>query len=259
MTSKINKILFIYFLLILAGCSKKSSIEPETSSTKLNDKKINNLNSDSLSTIQNNNFFKLEKSMQDIQNEMQILKNKVMNYEYTPKQQDNYTEKLKLLIDSPPATHRISMKNGSIINGIIEEDKIDIILISTEVGKLRLNKSNILGIENIILPIPELLFIGNGQEEISNSYRLFTGKVMNQGNRRADFVRIIYNLWTDDTQLAATDSTFINGSQFIYRSGIITDTVLEPNESARFNFKVSVPDSVSVSYVTREIRWEMFD
>ena len=52
---------------------------------------------------------------------MKILKNKVMNYEYSPNDH-NYTEKLKSLIDSPPPSHRISLKNGSIIDGTIEQD-----------------------------------------------------------------------------------------------------------------------------------------
>jgi hypothetical protein len=265
MIKNIYLFILIFCLLLNYSCSKKSNISPD----KLSEKSINNiLSNDSLKTIQNptsidsinsnNQFFELEQSMKEIQNELQILKNQVMNYEYNPNG-ENYTEKLKSLIDKPPHSHRISLINGSIIDGTIEEDQIDFILINTEVGKLTLNKSNILGIEDLILPIPNLVFIGHGKEEIFTSYREFSGKIMNQGNRRADFVRIIYNLWNEKTQLAATDSTFLDGSQFIYSSGIITDTVLEPNESARFSLKISVPDSISISYVTRDIRWEMFD
>ena len=260
MIKQSNKILIIISLLLCFGCGKKTAIEPEPASGSLKDGMgTNNIYSDSLSTIQNNNFFELEQSMADVQKEIQILKNKVMNYEYSPSDGDNYTEKLKSLIDSPPPSHRISLKNGSVIEGTIEEDKLGFILVDTEVGKLTLNKSDILGIEDIILPLPKLVFIGHGKEEVLGSHTEFSGKVMNQGNRRADFVRIIYNLWTEKTQLAVTDSAFLDGSQYIYRSGIITDTVLEPNESARFSLKISVPDSISVSYVTRDIRWEMFD
>ena len=82
---------------------------------------------------------------------------------------------------------------------------------------------------------------------------------MNQGHRRGDFIRVIYNLWGENTQLLGSDSTFIEGSQIIYRSGIVTDTVLEPNQSAQFSVTVAVPDSISVTYVTRDVRWEMFD
>ena len=80
---------------------------------------------------------------------------------------------------------------------------------------------------------------------------------MNQGNRRGDFVRVIYSLWGENTQLLGSDSTFIEGSQIIYKSGIVTDSVLEPNQSAQFSLKVAVPDSISVTYITRDVRWEI--
>ncbi|SVA71000.1 uncharacterized protein METZ01_LOCUS123854 [marine metagenome] len=196
--------------------------------------------------------------MEDIQKEVEMLRNKVMDYEYKPPDSD-YTKQLKALIDNPPPAHKISLKNGSIIEGTIEKDKVEYLLVNTEVGLLTLNKSEILGIEDLILPTPELVFIGHGQEEAFESFRLFSGKVMNQGNRRGDFVRVIYSLWGENTQLLGSDSTFIEGSQIIYRSGIVTDSVLEPNQSAQFSLKVAVPDSISVTYVTRDVRWEMFD
>jgi hypothetical protein len=196
--------------------------------------------------------------MEDIQKEVEMLRNKVMDYGYKPPDSD-YTKQLKALIDNPPPAHKISLKNGSIIEGTIEKDKVEYLLVNTEVGLLTLNKSEILGIEDLILPTPELVFIGHGQEEAFESFRLFSGKVMNQGNRRGDFVRVIYSLWGENTQLLGSDSTFIEGSQIIYRSGIVTDSVLEPNQSAQFSLKVAVPDSISVTYVTRDVRWEMFD
>ena len=110
-----------------------------------------------------------------------------------------------------------------------------------------------------MLPVPDVVFIGHGQEEIFENYRLFTGKVLNQGSRRGDFVRVIYNLWADDTQLITSDSTFVEGTQIIYHSGIVTDTVLEPNQSAKFKIKVYVETSMPVAYVTRKVRWELYD
>ena len=196
--------------------------------------------------------------MEDIQKEVEMLRNKVMNYEYKSPDSD-YTKQLKALIDNPPPAHKILLENGSIIEGTIEKDKIEYLLVNTELGLLTLNKSEILGIEDLILPTPELVFIGHGQEEVFESFRLFSGKVMNQGSRRGDFVRVIYSLWGENTQFLSSDSIFIDGSQIVYRSGIVTDSVLEPNQSAQFSLKVTIPDSISVSYVTRDVRWEMFD
>ena len=240
------------------GCGGKKSAYPDPQIETPIQTEITNIFTDSVAVVQSNKFFELEQSMEDIQKEVEMLRNKVMDYEYKPPDSD-YTKQLKALIDNPPPAHKISLKNGSIIEGTIEKDKVEYLLVNTEVGLLTLNKSEILGIEDLILPTPELVFIGHGQEEAFESFRLFSGKVMNQGNRRGDFVRVIYSLWGENTQLLGSDSTFIEGSQIIYRSGIVTDSVLEPNQSAQFSLKVTVPDSISVSYVTRDVRWEMFD
>ena len=240
------------------GCGGKKSADPDPQIETPIQTEITNIFTDSVAVVQSNKFFELEQSMGDIQKEIEILRYKVMDYEYKPPDSD-YTKQLKALIDNPPPAHKISLKNGSIIEGTIEKDKVEYLLVNTEVGLLTLNKSEILGIEDLILPTPELVFIGHGQEEEFESFRLFSGKVMNQGTRRGDFVRVIYSLWGENTQLLGSDSTFIEGSQIIYRSGIVTDSVLEPNQSAQFSLKVAVPDSISVTYVTRDVRWEMFD
>ena len=240
------------------GCGGKKSADPDPQDETPIQTEITNIFTDSIAVVQSNKFFELEQSMEDIQKEVEMLRNKVMNYGYKLPDSD-YTKQLKALIDNPPPAHKISLKNGSIIEGTIEKDKVEYLLVNTEVGLLTLNKSEILGIEDLILPTPELVFIGHGQEEAFESFRLFSGKVMNQGNRRGDFVRVIYSLWGENTQLLGSDSTFIEGSQIIYRSGIVTDSVLEPNQSAQFSLKVAVPDSISVTYVTRDVRWEMFD
>ena len=250
------------FILVISifqfGCGGKKSADPDPQIETPIQTEITNIFTDSVAVVQSNKFFELEQSMEDIQKEVEMLRNKVMDYEYKPPDSD-YTKQLKALIDNPPPAHKISLKNGSIIEGTIEKDKVEYLLVNTEVGLLTLNKSEILGIEDLILPTPELVFIGHGQEEAFESFRLFSGKVMNQGNRRGDFVRVIYNLWGENTQLLGSDSTFIEGSQIIYRSGIVTDSVLEPNQSAQFSLKVAVPDTISVTYVTRDVRWEMFD
>ena len=240
------------------GCGGKKSADPDPQIETPIQTEITNIFTDSVAVVQSNKFFELEQSMEDIQKEVEMLRNKVMDYEYKPPDSD-YTKQLKALIDNPPPAHKISLKNGSIIEGTIEKDKVEYLLVNTEVGLLTLNQSEILGIEDLILPTPELVFIGHGQEEAFESFRLFSGKVMNQGSRRGDFVRVIYSLWGENTQLLGSDSTFIEGSQIIYRSGIVTDSVLEPNQSAQFSLKVAVPDSISVTYVTRDVRWEMFD
>ena len=244
--------------LFIIGCGGKKNPDPDQTESKTQQTDIPNVFADSVKVVQTEKFYELEKSVEDIQKEVEVLRTRVMKYEYKPSE-TNYTKQLKELIKKPPPAHKISLKNGSIIEGSIEKDKLDYLLVNTNLGKLTINKSEIEDIDDLILPTPKVVFIGHGQEEIFGTYRLFTGKVMNQGSRRGDFVRVIYNLWGEDTQLISADSSFVEGTQVIYRSGIVTDTVLEPNQSAQFKVQISIADSITVTYITRDVRWALFD
>ena len=203
-------------------------------------------------------FYELEESIEDIQKQMEQLKARVAEYENKPTE-TNYTEKLKKLIDQPHPAHKITLNNGSIIEGTIEKDRLEDIMVNTKVGKLTIKKKEIEFIQDLILPIPHIIFIGHGQEQIFDAYRLFTGKILNQGSLRGDFVRVIYQLWGEDTQLISSDSSFISGSHIMYKSGVITDSVLESNQSARFSVKVDNNGEIPVSYVTRDVHWSLYD
>ena len=126
-------------------------------------------------------------------------------------------------------------------------------------GSLTIEKKEIDYIEDLVFPEPQIVFIGHGQEQVFDSYHLFTGKVLNQGGLRGDFVRVIYQLWGEDTQMISSDSAFVAGTQVMYKSGIITDTALEPNQSAHFSVKVPINIEIPISYVTREIHWLLYD
>ena len=45
----------------------------------------------------------------------------------------------------------------------------------------------------------------------------------------------------------------------MYKSGIITDTALDPNQSAHFSVQVPVNFEIPISYVTREVHWLLYD
>ena len=203
-------------------------------------------------------FYEVEESIQDIKRQIVQLQAQVMAYG-NGSPATNYTERLKELIDEHPPTHKITLKNGSIIDGTIEKDQVENIMVKTKVGKLSIEKKEIEFIQDLILPIPNVVFIGHGKEQIFDSYHLFTGKVQNQGNRRGDFVRIIYQLWGENTQIIKSDSAFVSGTQVIYKSGIVTDTALEPNQSAYFSVQVPIDGAIPVSYVTRQVRWLLYD
>ncbi len=247
-----------FLMLFNFGCSSKKNPAPDIEENISKKSIVTEIFADSTEVINSVQFYQLEESVEDIQMEIDRLRTQVMEYEYKSPE-TNYTKQLKELIDKPPHSHKITLKNGSIIEGSIEKDKLDYLLIKTDLGKLTISKSDIEGIEDLVLPMPEVVFIGHGQEEVFATHHLFTGKVMNQGSRRGDFVRVIYNLWGENTQLIRSDSSFVEGTQIIYRSGIVTDTVLEPNQSAQFRVEIPLSDSIQVAYITRDVRWALFD
>ena len=203
-------------------------------------------------------FYELEESIEDIQRQIVLLQIRVSEYE-NESSQTNYTERLKELIDELHPSHKITLKNESVIEGTIEEDRVKNIIVKTKVGSLTIEKKEIEYIEDLVLPAPQIVFIGHGQEQVFDSYHLFMGKVLNQGGLRGDFVRVIYQLWGEDTQIISSDSAFVAGTQVMYKSGIITDTALEPNQSAHFSVQVPINIEIPISYVTREIHWLLYD
>ena len=254
---------FIYSAVLIIsisiiGCGGNKYPNPDQLKSETQQTDITSVIADSVEIVQIEHFYNLEKSLEDIQKEIELLRTRVMKYEYKSPEM-NYTKQLKELIDKPPPAHKISLMNGSIIEGTIKKDKLDYLLVDTNVGKLSINKSEIESIDDLILPTPDVVFIGHGQEEVFETFRLYTGKVINHGSRRGDFVRVIYNLWGENTQLIRSDSSFVEGTQVIYRSGIVTDTVLEPNQSGQFKVQISIPDSIIVTYITRDVHWAVFD
>ena len=251
---------FIIFIsLIFISCSgKKQSPDPDDVSTNVETKEIELTSLDSSQILHEEPFYELGKSIEDILRKISQLENRVLDYE-DRLPTTTYTEKLKRLIDGPIPKQKISLKNESVIEGTIEKEMDENIMVMTKVGKLTIKKDEIASIENISDPMPDIIFVGHGQKQVFESYHLFTGKVLNQGNRRGDFVQVIYKLWGENTQIINSDSAFVSGNPIKYNSGIVTDTALKPNKSARFNVQVPIDSEIPVSYITREVNWLIYN
>ena len=232
--------------------------KPKENVIKEINEELTTINTDSLIQTNDTQFYKLEKSIEDILLKISFLeKQLLLNENSAPS--TSFTEKLKNLIDGPPIKHQISLKNESIIEGFIEKDNETNILVMTSLGRLTIDKNEIEYIEEITTLEPDIIFIGHGLEKEFDTYYEFTGKVLNQGTLRGDFVRVIYKLWADDTNMLFSDSAFVEGDQIKYQSGIVTDTALNPNKSARYTVKVPINHTAPVTYVTREIRWMKYN
>ena len=136
---------------------------------------------------------------------------------------------------------------------------MDKLIVQTQIGQLTIDKGNVETIQEIAPSNAKVEFNGDAQEKIYDSGKSFSGTVINNGLQRADFVRIIYNLWGSETDLIASDSSFVEGSGVVYHSGIITDTAVRPGETAEFFVKVKFPKDANVQYVTRDIRWDSYE
>ena len=83
--------------------------------------------------------------------------------------------------------------------------------------------------------------------------------VKEEGMRRADFARVIFHLWDEDTNLIASDSSFVDGSTIQYKSGIFTDCSVESASSAKYEISVFVSDTSDVRYITKEIHFNIYE
>ena len=70
---------------------------------------------------------------------------------------------------------------------------------------------------------------------------------------------LFFIFWDKETNLISADSSFVEGSTFQYKSGIVTDSVIEPGQEALFSVSVSAPDTSKVEYITKEIHFNIYE
>ena len=203
-------------------------------------------------------FYTVEPKLEDIESEMALLKEKVIQYESRISAPNFNTEILKL-IKTPNIKHEIQLSNGTIIQGTIVYENANEMIVETQIGQLKINKNEIVEIEDIVPPIAILEFIGDGREEIYQDKRAYNGTLKNLGLKRADFVRVIYSMYDENSNLITSDSTFISGDLRQYNSGIVSDASLNSNNFADYYVTVYIPSDATVKYFLREVRWEYYE
>ena len=242
----------IFFISCSSKKEKKQSKIDEVKTTQ-NNKKANLFESDI------EPFYTIDPKLEDIESEIAILKEKVIQYE-TQVSTPNFNTEILKLIKAPKIKHEIELSNGTIIQGTIIYENIDLLIVETQIGQLQIKKNDIIGEPNDILPpIAKLDFIGEAIEEIHPYQRAYQGSIKNDGLRRADFVRIIYSMYDKTTNLVAIDSAFISGNKQIFQSGIISDSSIDPGEFADFYVVIDVNNNDNIEYFVRDIKWEYFE
>ena len=203
-------------------------------------------------------FFELKSSINTLTKQMDSLKKVISSYEKGKGSMPTIDEDLLNLIKIPQLRHRIELQNGTIVNGeIINENELGII-VQTSIGQLSIERDRIIEISEDISPSAKVELVN---EPFVNAYpdkEEITGSIKNIGSKRADFVRIIVNLWSPTTELIHQDSVFISGSNQKYFSGIQSDTALEPGSISKFQLVIPLSEGDEISYRTYQIRWEAY-
>ena len=203
-------------------------------------------------------FFELKSSIDILHQQVDSLKRVISVYEKGRGPIPTIDEELLNLIKIPQLRHRIELQNGTIVNGeIIQEDDLGIIL-QTSIGQLAIERDRIVNITDDLPPNAKVELTGEPFVNAFPDREEITGKIKNIGTKRADFVRVIANLWSPTTMLIQKDSVFVTGKKQKYFSGIRADTALEPGSVSEFKLVIPLSEGDKVSYRTYEVRWESY-
>ena len=203
-------------------------------------------------------FFEIKSSIDVLRQQVDSLKKIISVYEEGKGAMPNINEELLDLIKIPQLRHRIELQNGTVVNGeIIEEDDLGII-VQTSIGQLAIEKDKIIDIGEDLPPLAKVEIINEPFVDIYTDREEITGKLKNIGTKRADFVRIIANLWSPTTELLYQDSVFVSGQNTKYYTGIKSITSLDPGSITEFKMTILVNSEDEVSYRTYEVRWESY-
>ena len=203
-------------------------------------------------------FFELKSSIDILHQQIDSLKRVISVYEKGRGPIPTIDEELLNLIKIPQLRHRIELQNGTIVNGeIIEEDDLGII-VQTSIGQLAIERDRIVNITDDLPPNAKVELTGEPFINAFPDREEITGKIKNIGAKRADFVRVIANLWSSTTMLIQKDSVFVTGKKQKYFSGIRANTALEPGSVSEFKLVIPLSEGDKVSYRTYEVRWESY-
>ena len=203
-------------------------------------------------------FFEYESNLRVLKNQIDSLKSIVTAFE-KKQTMPNVSREILDLIKVPEFQYRIELRNGTVVLGDILNETDSTLVLKTQIGQLVLKKEMVIRRDKHEEPEPKVIFLGDPFVNIYPDRHEFSGRIKNVGQKRADFVRVVTNLFTQTTKPAGQDSVFVKGSRIIYDSGVIADTALEPGQTATYNFPVKIQGRRKVQYHTMDIHWNTID
>ena len=199
-------------------------------------------------------FFNYDSDIKQLQNQIDSLRaivKVIEKYQSMP----TVDEDIINLIKVPDLRHRIELTNGTVILGEIIDENADDLIIQTTLGRLVITKDKVISVQQERPPGPKVEMIGDPFVNVFPDREEIIGTVINNGEIRADFVRTEAKLWSPTTQLVAKDSAFVDGAMITYKSGVISDTSIDPGQTAKFKIVIEKPLAPEVEYRTYAIRW----
>ena len=200
-------------------------------------------------------FFEYESSLANLKAEIDSLKTVVRGYE-KKQNMPNVDRDILDLIKVPTFQNRIQLQNGTIVMGDILQESDSSLTLKTQIGKLVLKKEMVIKMDKLEKPGPKVVFLGDPFIDYYPDRQIFTGKIKNVGEIRADFVRVSGKLFDQTTSNVGMDSIFVKGSRIVYNSNVIADTALEPGQIASYSLTVPITKGRKPEYHTMDIYWK---
>ena len=200
-------------------------------------------------------FFEYKSNLDALKGEIDSLKSVVKGYE-KKQTMPNISREILDLIVIPEYQHRVELQNGTIVSGALLEETDSTLTLKTQIGTLVLKKEMVIRMDELEKPGPKVVFLSDPFIDYYPDKQIFSGKVKNVGEVRADFVRIIVKLFDQTTKSAGTDSIFVKGDRTVYETNVIADTALKPGKIATYSLTVPIKKGRKAEYHTMDIHWE---
>ena len=200
-------------------------------------------------------FFDYETNLNALKKEVDSLKSVVKGYQ-KGQTMPNISEEILDVIKVPSFQHRVELQNGTVVSGDLIEESDSTLIIDTQIGRLVLKKELVIRMEELEKPGPKVVFVGDPFVDKYPDRHIFSGKVKNIGDIRADFVRVFGTLFDQTTKTAGLDSIFVKGKKITYRTNVVSDTALEPGQISPYVLSVKIKKGHKAEYHTMDIKWE---
>ncbi len=202
-----------------------------------------------------NLFFEYETSLKALETEIDSLKNVVKGYE-KGQTMPTLSRELLEMIKIPDHQHQVELQNGTVVTGELLQESDTTLTLKTQIGTLVLKKEMVIRMNELEKPGPKVVFLGDPFIDYYPNKQIFSGRIKNVGQVRADFVRVIGNLFDQTTENTGKDSIFVKGTRISYESNVVADTALEPGQAASYTLTVLINKGKKAQYHTMDIHWD---